>query len=1130
MPFSQNPSNEGPREPRVLRVLHLEDSPLDAELIASELCQGEIACDVTLVDSEAGFASAIKAGDVDLVLADHSLPDFDGMSALRIARRVCPQTPFLFVSGAIGEEQAIETLKAGAVDYVLKQRLERLVPAVRRAMAEADERAHRRRAEASLRESQDRLRLATEAAGIGVWQWDLSSDEVTWTEQCAELLGLSPSATVVPYRQWLETLHPEDRQSVDERIRHAINERKDYRCEYRTVWPDGSVHWIMDKGRGLYDEQGQPVRIHGVSMDVTRRREAQRLRDEHLARLDALVRVSKTILAETGMDGVLRRIADAARELTGARIGICGHGFTNGSFRAGVASQDDDLPPMPEGAVFQIEQGGVYMEILEKRAPLRLTDEQLRSHPAWRGLPDWHIPLRGLLGAPLIGRDGQPGGVVMVSDRPAGEFTDEDEATLVQLATIGSLGLQHVEARGDAERRAKELATVFASLVQPVVIFDAAGHVLKANPAARRIFGEDLAGHDRSTLIRRLNIRDSQGRLVPAETLPSSLALQDHTTVDQPYTLTDAGGQDLKVLISGAPLHSKGSVVGAVSVWHDVTERERAQEALRRANDELEVRVQERTRELAETNQALQGQIVERERAEAELRRVNTALRILSESNQVLVRTSDEMHLLRSICRLVTEYGGYTIAWIGRVEQDEARTVRPVACAGCDLAFVEELHVTWDESERGRGPTGTAIRTGHPSVQRDLHERAPVLDWQQEAQRLGIHAAISVPLVVEGRIFGAMTIYSPDAGAFDDAEVRLLQELADDVSFGISSLRLREERQRAVEALRASEEQYRRIVETSEEGIWVLDEADTITFVNQRLGQMLGYDVEEMLGEPMLTFVDDLDRGVMQGALQRRRAGIKDSHDVRLRRRDGGQVWAIVAGAPIFDETGGYAGSLLMTTDITDRKALEKGIVEISNLEQQRIGRDLHDVLGQNLTGMSFLSKILEQKLASLSMPEAQDAAEIGRLSTLTNKQARSLARGLAPVDLMADNFDARIREFASGVQEIFSISCACECDPNLRIPDDDAAVHLYRIAQEAVNNAVKHGKARNVLIQVTEQDPGRGMLMVQDDGLGMQRNEKQDGMGLQIMEYRASAIGGTLRVRSNKGQGTVVICTFATA
>jgi len=581
---------------------------------------------------------------------------------------------------------------------------------------------------------------------------------------------------------------------------------------------------------------------------------------------------------------------------------------------------------------------------------------------------------------------------------------------------------------------------------------------------------------------------------------------------------------------NSALLDDRGRMTSVLSLGEDITARKQAEEEVRRLTETLERRVAERTMQLQAANASLQAEIGERKRAEAELYRVNKALHILTECNQILVRATDESHLLRSICRVAVEFGGYDVAWVGQAGPEEPGTVQPLAWAGCEEDGLAALRMTCAGADFGRGPTGRAIRTGTPAVLRNLAESPEFEPWRAEAIARGWTAAISMPLVVDGRIFGAMTLYSTDPAAFGDAEVRLLQELADDLAFGIASVRLRVERQRMLEALQASEERYRRIVETAEEGICVLDEVGGTVFVNQKMAQMLGYTADEMLGSPILSYVDPRDRAAVESALNRRRAGVRERYDVRFRRRDGSELWAILASTPIFDETGRYKGSLKMATDITERKRLERGIAEISSLEQQRIGRELHDALGQNITGISFLSKILEQKLHSLSLPEAQEAAEIGRLAALTNKQARSLARGLSPVDLTAGNFEARIHELAAGVQEIFSVSCACECDSRVRIPDDDAALHLYRIAQEAVSNGIKHGRARNILIQLIEQN-GQGMLIVQDDGRGMpEETERHDGMGLQIMRYRASAIGGQLRIRSNAGRGTVVICAFGGA
>jgi signal transduction histidine kinase len=151
-----------PDDPNALRILDLEDDPVDTELIQANLMAGGISCEMTRVQTRADFEAALENGDFDLVLSDYSLPSFDGLSALELAKEIRPDVPFILVSGVIGEERAIEALKRGATHYVLKQSLERLVPAVRRAVREAEERTERRRAEEALREIRDaeRRRIA----------------------------------------------------------------------------------------------------------------------------------------------------------------------------------------------------------------------------------------------------------------------------------------------------------------------------------------------------------------------------------------------------------------------------------------------------------------------------------------------------------------------------------------------------------------------------------------------------------------------------------------------------------------------------------------------------------------------------------------------------------------------------------------------------------------------------------------------------------------------------------------------------------------------------------------------------------------------------------------------------------
>jgi signal transduction histidine kinase/putative methionine-R-sulfoxide reductase with GAF domain len=228
-----------------------------------------------------------------------------------------------------------------------------------------------------------------------------------------------------------------------------------------------------------------------------------------------------------------------------------------------------------------------------------------------------------------------------------------------------------------------------------------------------------------------------------------------------------------------------------------------SEERLSKARDELEIRVGERTAELARANAELRRENVQRQQAEEALRKVNRALKVLSSSNQALIHARDESGLLRDICRIVVAVGGYRLCWVGYAEEDEAKTVRPVAQRGDEDWYVDVVNLTWADTDRGRGPTGTAIRTGKPSVARDILTDPTYAPWRAEAARRGYASAIALPLAAGVKVLGALNIYAEEPDAFDAEEVRLLTELADDLAFGIASLRTRMEHGRAEDARQA---------------------------------------------------------------------------------------------------------------------------------------------------------------------------------------------------------------------------------------------------------------------------------------------------------------------------------------
>jgi PAS domain S-box-containing protein len=190
-----------------------------------------------------------------------------------------------------------------------------------------------------------------------------------------------------------------------------------------------------------------------------------------------------------------------------------------------------------------------------------------------------------------------------------------------------------------------------------------------------------------------------------------------------------------------------------------------------------------------------------RKRAEMELRRVNRALKVLGESSQSMAGAADEKEFLAAVSRMIVDVGGYRLAWIGVAEDDEKKSVRPVAQAGFEEGYLEKVEITWAETKRGRGPTGTAIRTGRPAVCKNILKDPQFVPWKEEAVKRGYGSSIALPVRMNERVIGALNIYATESDAFDSEEVRLLEELASDISYGLTALRNKFEREKAEEAL-----------------------------------------------------------------------------------------------------------------------------------------------------------------------------------------------------------------------------------------------------------------------------------------------------------------------------------------
>src|SRR3984885_2502476 len=268
-----------------LRILLLEDDASDAELV-QELLEAEgFVCEITRAQTRADFVTALEHNEIDLILADYKLPSFDGVAALELASSTRPHVPFIFVSGTIGEELAIEALKMGATDYVLKTGLSRLAPSVRRAMREAEGQAERKKAEEALRRSEAYLMEAQRLSHTGSFGWNVLSGEVYWSDETYRIFEYE-TMTKPTIQRAIDRCHQDDRMRLSQVLERAAMEKSDFNVEHRLMMPDGSVKHIRTVARPSTDEDPQTSMYVGAVFDITERKRAER-EHERLRQLEA---------------------------------------------------------------------------------------------------------------------------------------------------------------------------------------------------------------------------------------------------------------------------------------------------------------------------------------------------------------------------------------------------------------------------------------------------------------------------------------------------------------------------------------------------------------------------------------------------------------------------------------------------------------------------------------------------------------------------------------------------------------------------------------------------------------------------------------------------------------------------
>jgi PAS domain S-box-containing protein len=806
-------------------------------------------------------------------------------------------------------------------------------------------------------------------------------------------------------RNHFELFPNEENQAIFERVRDTGQpvEFQARPFEYADQPERGTTYWdwtLVPVKDAAGQVRGLVFSLHEVTAQVR----ADKEREQHLARLQRLIQVSQEVLAEKTPQGLLQRVVDAARELTGARIGASGWGYRDGAFEIGATSQPEDVPPPSVEHTFGIQQGGVHLDLIQREAPVRWTDEQLRAHPAWGELPGRHAPLRGLLGARLAGGDGQANGLVMVSDKEQGDFTPEDEALLVQLATLASLAVQHIQARSNAERRAAELDATFSAIADGVTICGLQGEIVRMNPAAERILGYSLQERalplaERAAL---LQLRRADGQsLASAEDTPAQRALRGETVRNVPMAMRNPQSEERRwISISAAPVQAPdGSALGSVVSFTDITE-------LRRARDELELRVQERTAELAQANEALQYQAhllanVSDAVIATDARLMITAWNRAAETmygwkaEEVLGRRGAELLQMEYIdsdragaFRSLAETG----RWRGEVRQ-QRRDGTPLVCEVTSVVLEDEaggvtgyIGVNRDITQRRQAEQ--ALRQSEAAY-RTLAENLPGIVYRvfiRENLRMQFFNKVAETVTgYTGEQLSPGTVCSIDPLILPEDRPRVIAEVqravAENKPFTVEyRLRHREgnirylleqgmpirgpggeplyidgvifdvtERRRTEEALRESEERFRQLAEHIREVFWMCDPDITEThYVSPAYEEIWGRPCQSLYAEPrsFLEAIHPEDREHFLAISQQR---MRTGYDVEYRvvRPDGRMRWIRDRAFPIRDEAGEVYRVAGLAQDITGRKRTEESL-----RQQAQIIDQIHDsVISTDMEG-----------------------------------------------------------------------------------------------------------------------------------------------------------------------------------